>query len=170
MDLARKLPAAMCRSTWTAWLSQPAGQVIEMLPDARLGQLVARLALTAVTMSARGVPGGELDTVLHTCADVDAWRVLAPASDAASPAFCRCRRVASMLAPSRTRAPTDRMAIIDSANKGRIWPASRSCAAVVEFRRIVVTDQWLTSMVLVPLTVIVEKPRNEPRIIGTCVD
>src|SRR5205814_8468199 len=100
MARPRKLFAATFKSTWTAWLSQPSGHVTEMFADGKFGQLTAMLAVTAVVISARGAPGGEFEMSLHS-RDVPSFcRVFAPARAAASPAFWRCRRVTSMLAPS----------------------------------------------------------------------
>src|SRR5215217_3090520 len=47
----RKLPDDTRRSTRTAWLSQPSGQVMVTELAASPGQLTARLALTASMMS-----------------------------------------------------------------------------------------------------------------------
>src|SRR5687767_10335863 len=97
-----------------------AAQVTVTLADGNDGQFVAMLAVTALTMSGRGAPGGELDTVLQTCAEPVAWSALAPASAAASPTFWSRRRVTRALAPSSRSAPTARTTTRPRTNRTRI--------------------------------------------------
>ena len=128
MARLRNVPAATFRSTWTAALSQPAGQVTEMLPVEKPGKFAVTLFWTAVTMSARGLPGGGPVVALQVRIVPSDCIVFAPARAPASPAFWRWRRVTSRLAPSRRSAPAARMTTIDKTNSGRIWPAWRSRA------------------------------------------